>query len=956
MAELVARLIIWRRDSPYGTYVATNIVSMAYDTSSGSIVVRKNGIVITSGDSIPLIFTYAANPATYYKTEIDYDPLICDGDNRIKLLRDISAFPYVTKKTYTNNPSCNVSQFVCDLQVNSLPVITNETSEGASDGEIEVTATSSNDPIEYRLNSDFVYGDGTAQSTGEFTGLTSGSYRIYIRDSANCSANILVNVSFDKTYTTKYVLEYDDRVGDVTKIEIQERDYVGSSTEIKGGDVPAVILLRGEGEDNKFKAILGSEIELTITSETNYQFQDLFTSDPNKYRIVYKKDFGSGFEELLTTKLLPNQYKETYSAPPYYVNFTSTDGLASLNEIPFLDGSGARFFGSYKVIELIAYLLKNTGLELSIRVAINLYALDMDSAASDDPLDQAFVDTDTYYQKDIPTCLDVLKWLLEPFGAHILQWGNVWNIIHVEERISSFDYRLFDANGEYVSNSSYNPTITISTEPTTGVMWQAHPTLEMNNAYGSIVLNYNLGLRENLLTNGDFKLKTDYFFIGGYLPAPDITGFQLVPNGDDGAIVVYQIVEQDKVKPYNDSTGITAEKNNVAIGIRQATGNAYIKSKTYSVKLGANDQLAIVVRCGLPTFSIEIPYVKVRVVVQYGTFYLTGDGEWSSSYNEIVYFVKEYGKFVELKTTSTSVPTGASDGLDLIVTVYHAYAFHAEFISVASQRAKVTVGLGIGHRTEREDSGNFDLFYYELENNTSAESVPDIIRPNDYHATTNPVQWILKSQRDLGFSISDVFYIDRIAVQYYFNGAIPPSTFDASINCEDNNPNIMKVEVMHGSLAEVVQTNTRIVPIFSFNPSEQADIQYIDVVIQNNTLTYMSYFRDVDGVGYENWSRSYLSESRKLHDILLRSLAAQYNHVWRRIRGSLAGVEFVTPINSLEETDGLIYYPMAMRIDDKNRIFDGEYVELSSVGDDDDPTDPDTEAAFSTGFSIGFNA
>src|SRR5690606_3402998 len=102
---------------------------------------------------------------------------------------------------------------------------------------------------------------------------------------------------------------------------------------------------------------------------------------------------------------------------------------------------------------LIAYILKKTGLNLNIRVGINLYAVGMDTTDADDPLDQAYVDCDTYYiNTNDPTLDYVLRQILESFGACIIQEFGVWNIVRVEERVGEYDYREFNADGDYVGN------------------------------------------------------------------------------------------------------------------------------------------------------------------------------------------------------------------------------------------------------------------------------------------------------------------------------------------------------------------------------------------------------------------------------------------------------------------------------------------------------------------------
>ena len=74
-------------------------------------------------------------------------------------------------------------------------------------------------------------------------------------------------------------------------------------------------------------------------SITDFQVDSLFTGDPEKYRVRFSKDTGSGYEVKLLHKFLPNQYTTEYKAPPYAASFVSVDGTAKLKGIAFGDGA-----------------------------------------------------------------------------------------------------------------------------------------------------------------------------------------------------------------------------------------------------------------------------------------------------------------------------------------------------------------------------------------------------------------------------------------------------------------------------------------------------------------------------------------------------------------------------------------------------------------------------------------
>lgn len=299
--EILIHDIFWKQNSPYGTYVQDDEVKIYWDDGAEDVVVRVNGGIVTSGDDIPFYFTYAGQSETYYKSEFHYFTLICTAAReKIDTYRFTSSFPYVDVVPYPDHPSCAASPVVCDLVFDSLPVVVNASGESTDDGEITVSASSSNGAIEYNLGADFVYGDGDA--SGNFTDLLPGNYTIYARDEINCFAEITVNVGVDYTYGELLRLEYDDLIGGTSVVSLYEKSYVGSVTEVNGFNYsPFFWRLRGEGELDKFKPIISTESTIKLVSVEDFQFIDLFTGDPEKYRVHYYKNG----DLKLVHKLLP---------------------------------------------------------------------------------------------------------------------------------------------------------------------------------------------------------------------------------------------------------------------------------------------------------------------------------------------------------------------------------------------------------------------------------------------------------------------------------------------------------------------------------------------------------------------------------------------------------------------------------------------------------------------------
>lgn len=973
MADILISRIHFLANNPYGEYVAGDALEIYFDDASvepgvsggiyDGISVYKNGVEVFTGADIRLTGSTGVQVIYLEKKGVKE---LCVDTYLITFTRISMSFPWYLAIHFANYPTCAINPPTCNLIVVGVPEVLTATGPSAADGEIIVTASSSN-PIQYKRNSDFVYNDGSGhQSTGEFTGLTPGQYRIYMRDSRNCFANVLVTVGYSNDYAPIYRLEYDDPVGGVTRIDITQRDYDGAVTEVKGANIGFERSLKGEGSQDKFECILATKATVHLTSETNFAFAGLYTNNPDEFRIEAKKN-GTLFG---LYKVLPQQYSEDYKAAPYYVSVVATDGLASLKDYIFLQDDGQRFRSSIKAIKLISFILRKTKLDLSIRAAINLYATNMDSTDSDDPLDQAYVDCDTYYINESDPTLDyVLKQILEPFGASIVQEFGVWNIVRVEEKVGEFDYREFDFNGDYVSNNSYDPILSVTPVGTSGFHFSDRDHfLSLCPGYGKIRVLYKLGLRENILENGNFRLTSVYdSSLNQYGFSLDTLGFQLV-NPDYALDSSWEDIGEGNV-----AWKIEGDSNIVA-----TYGDAYILSDTYNIKMGVTNTLKISLKFKLPPpvaygltpIPIDIPYQKVRVRVKYGSNYLLNDGSWSTDENFLIIYATEFDKYIEQEFTALQPDGGAVNGYDFEVRLYHSYIYHAEFTTFADLRDKVTYDspdpvLPTGTRSEVSVLGALeDLYYYELEENTDSESEPSIIRPDDYHAVDNPVQWILKKTivKTYFTNFTSPFWVDYIRTAFLTNGSAPAGTILRETNAESRNAAVLEKEVTHGSYQSLITT----LPQWDFGigkltATSGATLSLLTTNILAADILYSGYFRDSEGDGYVTWTRDGVSEETSLHAILLQQYAAQYKKSWRKLTGSFYSqshyFNFLNVLKIVNDSNGL-YLPISPTIDDVNNRVRGEFLELMDVtagaGSDGSSNSPFT-SGFTSGFGKGTN-
>lgn len=981
MAEYKLLTVLFKQNNPYGGYVAGDTVQTYWDDASANFKVYKNGVLASSGNDIPQTFYYNGNYSIYYKSESLEQLLICSGTSKLKYTRQ-SAFPYLEPTFLTNHPSCNIP-VVCDLQFTSLPVITNASSSTSEDGSIVVSATSSNGAIQYAINRDFAYGAG--QTSATFSNLKPGTYTVYARDAVNCRATITTKIGVAASYGTLYRCQYVTRTGDTHKTEIKEKGYSGAIIDVEGGIPPTTYRLRGEGERDKFITVLPGEMEINFISETDNYYESIYTNDPEKYRMVHSIN-GTA---VWTGKVLTNQYEESYINPPYPVNIVATDALPQLQDILFLDDFGNMLTGEYKQIVVIAFIMRKLGLNLSIRSGCNIFADSMNKTASDDPLDQAYINVDRYYKiQNNPTCWDVLHWILEPYNAQVIQWNNCWNIIRVEERTANWNYREYNSNGTYVTNGAQTSLIALKNSSYNNRMVWANQNqrLRIMPGFGSVRLIYNLGNKYNIFDNGDFKLTSRLNYdmaIGDETVqlVPDLNGFQVVNSGGTGVYVGYEQLEQSNIA--------------VAFTTFGFDGFDYLISDNINLKMGTIDKLRINVRFKVSRSIIgqsalyDFRYVRVRFKIRYGNYFLQNNGFWTTDDGFIVYYLDKdkANEFVEYEIIcnapadpATLLPsTDFITGQTFNVSVYFPNANEVEFSSsttsaaIAALRNKATIDLPIGTRTEVYDItgtytptgfvGNY-ILYYELKEDKNSETLADIVRPSDYNATTNPVQWVLQGIQKFDNAIVTTISIDKITAEVLSEGRSLPDYKTIEQSMENENTTPIQKEIIHGSLTntgrtffvsgislgfgiDVLGQNGSVVQ-FSDN-TWQTRIEY---VANAGDIAYNGYISNASGVGYSNWGRVAFGESKPLENIFCDVYSAQYNKPWRMLSGSMySDDKFFSPINALQETidNNRVYMPVSLTIDFYANMYECEFLELFDINDY-------SAVGFSEGFTIGFNS
>lgn len=893
-----------------GNYVTNNRVLIQWNDSTNDFQVD------TYDDSEPAVFiaTETSGPDLTVDDYVasDYQYQFCDSSTLVTFGLNPTLYPYAYRINTANHTSC-VAGHVCDILIQDYDVVNASTST-STDGEIQVlTVTGTDTPFSYSLDN-FV----TSQTSTTFTGLAAGNYILYAKDTYGCIDLRDVTVGYDSTYGVRYRLEFDAFLAECPfsyRVDILERDYAGAVDEIKGTTSPFVLHYQGENED-KFKQIIASKAVLGLIAESNLYYVDLFSGDDRQFLVKFYIDEGSGNVLEWQGYVLQESYEESYGAPPYDVTFYATDGLADLANVQYGDGNVAK--GSKSLISIIASCLSSTDLDLSIRSAINRFETTQTQAAGDDPLAQTYFDT--YFLNGM-TKKEVLEEMLKSFGARIIQSGGYWWIISIEDTVSSsLPYRQFDSAGVYVSNSSASPRIDINyPDNTSRLAWNGTPLLRIKTGYKEVTITHDLGLVNNIFYTGRFHID-DYIEQTGLfrdigvdiLNAPGSTfGLQTIRGGNSDHAF------------YIDFTNA-------------ATGTLNFPQVYTLAKSIDNDYTFDSYKLKFDYFVNNLTglFTRFDYKVKINTSYLQPDGSLSTDtdFQWVPIYVDKanyntWQKFEIQFRQPFIAPT-----IQVFLRLYSNNSYDASSLSNFTNAAlNPTVDLRIGDRRIALDNvaGVLFLRHYTLNYSDAATASPDILRPTDFNATTNPKVWYLDATTEYGGvqnNLVNYYLIDNLELQYLPDDGEPDTTNEYYSAISLNNKIPLEVDVKYGDL-----------------PGEP-----------NDEHIYKNCFQLSDGSYTVLWGRSTTDEEIPLLDILALDLAGQYQLGTRFLNGSLVGDVTLRAHNCLIDNNDSDrgYMVLGMEADYAYNRYSVELTEIKS-GATGPPSDT---SGFTTGFSLGFRS
>lgn len=853
-----------------------------------------------------------------------------------------------------------MAQTVCDIQF-FLPscFTTAQTNTVTPDGAIAVFATASGvATIKYYLitinagggggggGSDFDY-DTQGQTSGVFSGLVAGSYRVIARNSNSCKAqaDFTVALSDDLIYGIRFTNRYYGlRENGYTpaywKIDIKKRNYSGTTDEVQ----MKFALVQGvAGIEDPFQTIFPSAVEVELLAQTDGQFEELYTEDDREFMVVVYLHNGSDWDVWWAGYGVTGEYSAPYDTQNNTpITFRAADMLENLRQIPF--GNENEVFPQLRmsIMDGILMALQRTDIELDIYEGIQ-YVIDGVSNTFDETsaVEEAYFDPLTYFNNgEAESCYDVLDSLLKSMSARLYQAEGRWNIESVTMKSGgTFNVRTRDFDGEE-TDAGYLETeprllVRKSGAPGERLVFQdrtqAH---KISQTYGDIDVIYEYGLKEEQsLTNADFvavdeetgqykdweissntltQIVSSESVAGEDIHALKIQ-FDAEGEGQEVTIISAPIPLVETTEPYKlefsfDVKAIpyigTYTFFDLAISVSGGSPDDY---HVMGIKpLGGEGANAFLDDSFVSDYLIEDEYLR---------FYADQVGNWQS-----------FSLFVVVDPV-IAIPGGVSGDLQLKFRVGENPIYdHAD---ITALKAEVTDDQVIRlFDTRRRVAEGSRINEYKLVAGSDSESLPDIVRPTDYDIGS-PYVWKLQTSFTTPSGVTalaNTFRIKNVVTKYLPDQAQPDEseTYAAIVNSQTRQS--LDVTIRHGDLP--------------------ADHNY-----QNFSRGWLSFSDGTPTNGRWKLRPATAGPNTQRRPLIQRvSTHLRGQYIARRWKetGAFSTMRKVPSFfNTFYEVrTGKVFVPLYMRVDSKNASCDIEMIEViqgTAIADSGviDPVNPD---------------
>jgi hypothetical protein len=166
-------------------------------------------------------------------------------------------------------------------------------------------------------------------------------------------------------YNLKYTTSYKRLSNSLTTINIEERDYTGSTvTELIADADPLVISTTGN-VNNIYEPTIGAGATVKVLVNPLTVHNEFFTTDPQKFRVkIYNGDSGGTliFVGFISTGIYNEDYSTSQITP---IVLEINDGMKLLEDIPYMIDTNTRYTGTTTIATVLNNILGKINIDFS---------------------------------------------------------------------------------------------------------------------------------------------------------------------------------------------------------------------------------------------------------------------------------------------------------------------------------------------------------------------------------------------------------------------------------------------------------------------------------------------------------------------------------------------------------------------------------------------------------------
>lgn len=416
----------------------------------------------------------------------------------------------------------------------------------------------------------------------------------------------------------KYYLEFEDNLGVLHRAEIDEPNYAGEQIQVTG-----YVILQAGSVNSPIESIRGTGLKLILDASIDLTFQDLYSETDRYFKVTYIRDGITEFIGFLN----PEGLFENYVSSQWTITLICADGLSFLKNLSYVDNeTGASYTGKQSELEIISNCLRRTGLRRDIYTSIGISYTGQ--TPNTNVLSQTYLNAERFLKDDnqntIMNCEEVLRSVIEKYNAVVTFFKGSWYIFRPIE-LFNFTARTF--YGYDFTGAALNPTtVTIDLTFNIGSQidgfyphWSNGNQLKRNkNSIGAYRINYKYGLVSNILLNPTLLNQGE--------------GFQ---SPSDFEVFDWTVLNSLYI-------GFNSENPGVGVAVTNTAGTVLVlESDALPVIQNELLQISFTQKSLNPTVGIPISLpnnrigYRVRLSDGVTTYYLRGDGSWTTSIDSI---------------------------------------------------------------------------------------------------------------------------------------------------------------------------------------------------------------------------------------------------------------------------------------------------------------------------------